>query len=100
MVIPSARSKVQKLINISKKIQIAANQNNLAEAAKLLRLGAQTVKELIPLLANLPKVQKLYKEVYPKNVKLNQQIAAKKAGFDQIAAFLKFIVNGLRKALS
>lgn len=94
----NARRIVQGLIEVTKNIQTAANNNNLEAAKGFLQEGSDLVAALLPKLTS-KKIHHVYSKVLTKNRKLNRELASGRGSFDSIVTFLKFIIKKLGKAL-
>lgn len=99
IVTPSARGIVQGLIDATANVQKAAEANDLAAATRIVRRGAELVKQLLPKLTD-PKIHRAYEKILKANIKLNKNLKANKADLNDIAQFLKYIIKKLGAALS
>lgn len=97
---PSALCEVQGLLDGTTNVEKAAEQNDLATVAKNFQAGAELVKQLIPKLTDLPELQQVYENILKVNIRLNRKLACNKADFNDVAQFLKFIINTLGPAVS
>lgn len=94
----NAAGSVSGLIWVTQNIQTAADNNDLEAASELLQEGANIVADLLPKLTD-GQIFDAEFQVLKANIELNDKLPSGDGDFDDVTAFVAFIVLKLEQAL-